>query len=101
MKLAYAVLATAALARTLTGCGLEGEKGNIYLQNNTNETVVLQAKVDDKPVPMATAKPHTTQLSGNSPSKGYCAANWEIVDTGGKLLKKIDKVCAFDTIVYP
>jgi hypothetical protein len=101
MKLAHAALATAALALTLTGCGLEGERPNIWLQNNSDETVVLQARVDDEPLPQATAKPHTTQWSDNSPIKGYCADNWEIADSAGKVLKKIDKVCAYDTVVYP
>jgi ABC-type uncharacterized transport system auxiliary subunit len=101
MKLAHASLAAAALALTLAGCGLEGERPNTWLQNNSDETVVLQARVDDEPLPRATAKPRSTQWSDNSPIKGYCAPNWEIVDTAGKVLKKIAKVCAYDTVVYP
>jgi predicted small lipoprotein YifL len=101
MKLAHAALATAVLALTLAGCGLEGEKANIYLQNNSEETVVLQKQTDDQPIFKVTAKPHTTELSGGSPAKGHCLGNWAIVDASGKVLKNIDKVCAFDTVVYP
>ncbi len=101
MRLAYASLAAAVLALTLAGCVIEPERPNIWLQNNSDEIVVLQARIDDRPIPQATAKPQTTLWSGNSPLKGRCVDNWEIVDTSGKVLKKIDKVCAYDTVVYP
>lgn len=101
MKLALASLATAVLVLTLAGCGLEGERPNIWLQNDSDQTVILQARADGTPVPKATATPRSTKWSGMSPLKGHCAPNWEIVDTTGKVLKKIEKVCAYDTVVYP
>ena len=101
MKAATSALAILTLAIALSGCLIEAERSNIWLQNNSDRIVVLQAKVDDRPLPQATAKPHTTLWSDNSPLKGRCVDNWEIVDTSGTLLKKLTKVCAYDTVVYP
>jgi hypothetical protein len=94
-------LAALTTALALSGCGLESERPNIWLENNSEQTVILQARADGTPVPKVTAPPGTRQWSGMSPLKGYCAANWEIVDATGKVLKKIDRVCAYDTVVYP
>jgi hypothetical protein len=96
-----AVLATAGLALVLAGCGLEGERPNIWLQNNSDQTVTLHMVTASGPLLSVTAKPHKTEWSGGSPPKDGCLVNWEIVDTTGKVLKKLDKVCAYDTVVYP
>jgi hypothetical protein len=101
MKLAQASLATAVLLLTLAGCGLEGERPNIWLQNDSGQTVTLRAITDYGPTFQVTAKPNTKEWSDGSPAKGQCSTNWEIVYTAGKVLKKIDKVCAYDTVVYP
>lgn len=101
MRLTHAALAIGTLMVVLSACGLEAEKPNIWLQNNSSQTVTLQKQTDDGPIFKVTAKPHTTEWSGGSPVKGYCLNNWAIVDTSGKVLKKIDKVCAYDTVVYP
>ncbi len=94
-----AALAAGTLA--LTGCGLESKRPNIWLQNNSDQTVILQMRTDAKPAFAATAKAQSTQWSGGSPPEGQCYTNWEIVDAAGKVLKKLDKVCAYDTVVYP
>ena len=100
MKNAMLALATAALSLALASCGLEAERPYIQLQNDSDRIVVLQTRVDERPVPMMTVAPHTTLKSMNSPLKGRCVSDWEIVDTDGKLLKKIDRVCSYDTVVY-
>ncbi len=101
MKSAPLLLGTAVLALALSSCGLEGERPNIWLQNDSDQTIVIQVRVDGRPLPQATAKPHTKEWSDGSPAKDHCSVNWEIIDTQGKVLKKIDKVCAYDTVVYP
>jgi hypothetical protein len=101
MKPAPLLLGTAALALALSGCGLEGERPNIWLQNNSDQPVTLHMLTTSGPLLSVTAKAHTTEWSSGSPPKDGCLINWEIVDTSGKVLKKIDKVCAYDTVVYP
>ncbi len=101
MKAARLALGTAALALALSGCGLENKRPNIWLQNNSDQTVVIHTVTEYGLVNQATAKPHTTEWSDGSPAGDRCSGNWEIVDTSGRVLKKIDKVCAYDTVVYP
>ena len=102
MKLVAAALATAAVALTFSGCVLvEAERPNIWLQNNSDQTVTLQMVTRDGPLLPVVAKPHTTQKSSGSPPKNDCLTDWEVVDASGKVLKKIAKVCANDTVVYP
>lgn len=100
MKLILSALAvTVALA--LGGCGLEAARPIIWLQNNSDQAIVLQAKVDGRVVPKASAMPKMKERSINSPLEGRCANDWEIVDENGTLLKKVDQVCAYDIVVYP
>jgi hypothetical protein len=101
VKSAPLLLGTAVLALALSSCGLEGERPNIWLQNNSDQTVVIPHRYRVGLVNQATAKPHTTEWSDGSPAEDRCSDNWEIVDTSGRVLKKIDKVCAYDTVVYP
>ncbi len=102
MKLVAAALATAAVALTLSGCVLvEAERPNIWLQNNSDQPITLQKVTQQGPEGAVTAKPHTTQEGPASSPKDRCLINWEIVDSQGKVLKKLDKVCAYDTVVYP
>lgn len=101
MKLARLALATAALVLTVAGCGLEGARPSIRLQNNSDVTVTLQKVTRDGPLVPVTATPHTTEESSGSPAKGQCTTNWEIVDEKGNVLKKVDQVCAYETVVYP
>lgn len=100
MKPALSALA-ATIALALGGCGLEAARPTILVQNNSDQVIVLQAKVDGRVVPKATAMPHTKERSMNSPLEGRCVNNWEIVDENGRLLKKVDQLCAYDTVVYP
>jgi len=101
MKLVGAALATLTLAMALPGCLVEAERANIWLQNRSSQTITLQKQTDDQPVFKVAAEPHTTEWSDGSPAKGHCLNNWAIVDASGRVLKKIDKVCAYDTVVYP
>ncbi len=96
-----AALAAGTLAISLSGCLIEAERPNIWLQNNSSQSVTLQMHTDHQPAFKVTAEPHTTQRSNGSPPKGHCYTTWEIVDTSGMVLKKLDKVCAYDTVVYP
>lgn len=101
MKPAHAAVAAVTLALTLSNCGLEAERPNIWLQNKSDQTVVLQMATDPGPSLQVTARPHTTTQSAGSPPKDHCLDDWEIVDSAGKVLKKVGKVCAYDTVVYP
>ena len=100
MKPACLVFAAAVLAVALAGCGLEGERPNIWLQNDSDQTIVIQVRVDGRPLPQATAKPHTKEWSDGSPAKDHCSVNWEIVDTSSTVLQKVGKVCAYHTAAY-
>lgn len=102
MKFAHASLAAAALAVALSGCVLvEAERPSIWLQNDSDQTITLQMVTRNGPLLPVVAKPHTTQKSSGSPPKDDCLTDWEVVDASGKVLKKIAKVCANDTVVYP
>ena len=101
MKAVSGAVVALMLGVSLSGCGLEAERPNIWFRNNSDQTVVLQAMTKFGPVNEVTAKPHTTEWSAGSPPKGKCDSDWEIVDSGGRLLKKVDRVCAYDTVVYP
>jgi hypothetical protein len=93
--------AVAALVLVLSGCGLESKSPNIWLQNDSDQTVVLQMRARTGPAFAVTAKPHLREWSAGSPPKGLCYIDWEIVDTSGKVLKQVERVCAYDTVVYP
>jgi hypothetical protein len=92
---------SATIALALGGCGLEGARPSIWLQNNSELTVTLQIDTGNGLLFPVTAKPHTTEKSSGSPAKGQCLTDWEIVDQNGTLLKKVAQVCAYDTVVYP
>ena len=96
-----AALAAGTLTMTLSGCLIEAERANIWLQNNSDQTITLQKVTAQGPQGSVTAKPHATQKGSSSSSKGECLLNWEIVDSEGKVLRRIEKVCAYDTVVYP
>ena len=71
------------------------------LQNNSDQAIILQALTKVGPRAQITAKPGATLRSLQSPLKNECESGWEIVDSQGKVLKKLDRVCAYDTVVYP
>lgn len=89
------------IALSLAACGLEGDKPHIYLENNSDQTIVLQKQASSGPIPAITAPPHQSGQTLGSPPYGHCLNNWEIVDENGHVLREIDRVCAEDHILYP
>ena len=102
MKATHITSAAALLgiALSLTGCGFGTKEPHIYLENKSDQTIVLQQPSESGTIKV-TAPPHVTSESLNSPPSGHCWDNWQIVDENGKVLREIDRVCAEDHIVYP
>lgn len=96
-----AAAALLGIALSLAACGLEGDKPHIYLENNSDQTIVLELRTSNGPIPVLTAPPHQSGQTLGSPPSGHCYDDWEIVDQGSHVLREIDRVCADDHIVYP
>jgi hypothetical protein len=95
------VVAGALLLTSLAGC-LETAPATITIQNDSDQTIVLQNISDSGAKTLgSTILPRTTQTSSGSPAKGLCYDRWEIVDAAGRVLRTVDKVCEGDTIKYP
>lgn len=95
-----AAAALLGIALSLAGCGLEGKQPHIYLENKSDQPIVLQQPAESGTITV-TAPPHVTRQTLASPPYGHCWDNWQIVDENGKLLREIHRVCADDHITYP
>jgi uncharacterized lipoprotein NlpE involved in copper resistance len=100
------VLATigAFAAAILVGCENPGwnQWDSVSLQNNSDQTIILRRQwLGTTPDPLAAVAPGKTAKTEALVAAGQCQTDWDIVDTSGKQLRTIDKVCAGETVVYP
>lgn len=101
--LVAAVCAFSALS--IGGCESQGfgePSAPVWLQNDSDQTVVLRRVYDDKStVLVARVEAHKKVELDNVATKYSCFSNWELADITGSRLRSIEKICANDTIVYP
>jgi hypothetical protein len=92
-------------ALTITGCESRGfgePPALVWLQNNSDQTVVLRRLYDDQStVLVAKVEAHQKVELDNVATKYTRLLNWELADPAGNRLRGIGKICANDTIVYP
>jgi hypothetical protein len=91
----------------ISGCLIESPRGDYSFQNNSQQTVALRLPVRGGPgadkdyIFTTTAAPGETVHVPTAFGPGQCFKDWEIVDTSGELLRKVERVCDKDTVVYP
>lgn len=88
----------------VAGCETTGwMREPITLQNDSDQTVILRRSVGNPPTPypLITARPHETRTLPDVVGKGDCLVSFDIVDSAGKQLRDVGKVCANGTVVYP